>query len=88
MKMITEPFYITFMDICDIYTLEELRNYSSMADFVNKTDYIQSDSIYEGFNPGYVTNFENTALDKAKQWRYEDIDSYVAYLCQGRICKM
>lgn len=53
------------MDICDIYTLEELRNYSSMADFVNKTGYIQSDSIYEGFSPGYVTNFENTALDKA-----------------------
>ena len=88
MKMITEPFYITFMDICDIYTLEELRNYSSMADFVNKSGYIQSDSIYEGFSPGYVTNFENTALDKAKQWGYEDIDSYVAYLCQGRICKM
>ena len=75
------PFYITFMDICDTYTLEELRNYSSMADFVNKTGYMQSDSIYEGFSPGYVTNFENTALDKAKQWGYEDIDSYVAYLC-------
>ncbi len=76
------PFYWTFMDITDEYTLDELRQYSSMTDFVNKTGYMQSDDIMEDVSPGYITEFENTMLDKAKQWGFNDIDSYISYLCE------
>lgn len=77
-----EPFMIVFLGITDDYTLEELRNYNSMTDFVNTTGYLKSDDLWEGVSPGYVTDLENTALDEAKQWGYNDIDSYTSYLCE------
>ena len=53
-----------------------------MTDFVNTTGYLKSDDLWEGVSPGYVTDLENTALDEAKQWGYNDIDSYTSYLCE------
>lgn len=75
------PFLVTFMGIEDKYTLEQLRQYDSMTEFVNKTGYMQSDEIAEGPNAGYISKFENTALDEAKRWGYNDLASYHKYLC-------
>ena len=75
------PFLVTFLGIEDKYTLEQLRQYDSMTEFVNKTGYMQSDEIAEGPNAGYISKFKNTALDEAKRWGYNDLDSYHKYLC-------
>ena len=56
------PFLNVFLDIALDYTLEELRNYNSMTDFVNKTGYFKSDDLYEDYSPGYITDLENTAF--------------------------
>ena len=76
------PFLNVFLDIALDYTLEELRNYNSMTDFVNKTGYFKSDDLYEDYSPGYITDLENTALDKAKSWGFSDVDSYISHLFQ------
>ena len=53
-----------------------------MTDFVNKTGYFKSDDLYEDYSPGYITDLENTALDKAKSWGFSDVDSYISHLFQ------
>ena len=77
-----KPFSEFFMSLTLDYTLEELKKYSSMTDFVNKTGYSKSNKLLEGSSPGYVTDLENTALDQAKRQGYNDIDSYTSYLCE------
>lgn len=76
------PFLFTFLDISDTFTLEELRQYKSMSEFVDKTGFMQSDEVCEDVSPGYITFLENTVLDRAKQFGFNDVDSYIADLCK------
>ena len=47
-----KPFSEFFMSLTLDYTLEELKKYSSMTDFVNKTGYSKSNKLLEGSSPG------------------------------------